>query len=57
MKLSILDEGLKLGSKLFLWDNNLSGFSLELDRDTEKIKNIIISTASDNYIHTIVYDS
>lgn len=55
LELSMEDEWLKLGVKLFPWDD-LLGFSLELDNKTQKIKNIVISTKSDNYIHTIAYD-
>ncbi|UFX82644.1 hypothetical protein [Candidatus Absconditicoccus praedator] len=50
--IKIRDEGLKIGSKFFPWEN-FYGFALELDEQTESIKNIVFVTKNANMIHTL----
>lgn len=50
--IKIRDEWLKIWSKFFPWEN-FYGFALELDEQTESIKNIVFVTKNANMIHTL----
>ncbi len=53
IKISILNEWLKLWEKLYSW-NSIEWFMLELDPKESIIKNIVFIIGTNKAIHTIV---
>lgn len=52
IKIKQMDEWLKIWTRLYPWAE-LSWFVIEIDKDTEKIKNIIFIRWNNHYIHTL----
>ncbi|MBS8121685.1 hypothetical protein [Candidatus Vampirococcus lugosii] len=56
IKAKIFDEGLKIGNKFIAW-SNVHGFVLELDDNTNLIKNIVFLVNNTKLVHTLNDDN
>ncbi len=52
ISIKLKDEGLKVWDKFIPWDS-IYGFALEIDEQTERIKNIVFVTKKAIMIHTL----